>query len=215
MKNVYIYCEGQTEEALVNEILTPYFVNFMIYVTPIVCSTKRTASAKHRGGVSDYNKIKSELTKLCRQHKNEYVTTMFDYYGMPENTPNILCDESDIYKRTEMIESAVNRDIGEANCIFHFMLHEFEGILFSTPKVFLAVTDEATAAKIQKIRDEAKSPEHINNSVRTAPYKRLEMLIPHYPKVRYGALLSKKIGIDAILGECKHFEKWIETIKKL
>lgn len=26
MKNVYIYCEGQTEEAFVNEILSPYFI---------------------------------------------------------------------------------------------------------------------------------------------------------------------------------------------
>lgn len=30
MKNVYIYCEGLTEESFVNEILYPYFFNVNI-----------------------------------------------------------------------------------------------------------------------------------------------------------------------------------------
>ena len=38
MKNVYIYCEGQTEEAFVNNVLRPYFANMEIWVYPIVCS---------------------------------------------------------------------------------------------------------------------------------------------------------------------------------
>lgn len=55
---------------------------------------------------------------------------MFDYYAMPENTPEIGLHDPDIYERIGKIEAAVNRDIGQANCMFHFMLHEFEGILF-------------------------------------------------------------------------------------
>ena len=43
MKNVYIYCEGPTEESFINEILYPYFLNIGIAVYPIVCTTKRTA----------------------------------------------------------------------------------------------------------------------------------------------------------------------------
>lgn len=27
MKNVYIYCEGQTEESFINEVLSPHFYN--------------------------------------------------------------------------------------------------------------------------------------------------------------------------------------------
>jgi hypothetical protein len=215
MKNVYIYCEGPTEESFINEILAPYFANLMILVIPIVCTTKRTASVKHRGGVIDYNKIKKELTNLCKSHKNEFVTTMFDYYAMPSNTPNIDCAEVDIYKRMDLIEDAINRDIGQPNCFFNFMLHEFEGVLFSSPESFLEITDNDTVAKIQRMRDEAISPEHINNSPETAPSKRLESLIPNYAKVKNGTLLSKKMGIDAILNECKHFSDWIEKIKAL
>lgn len=213
MKNVYIYCEGSTEETFINEILVPYFANMMIFVIPIICTTKRTSTKKYRGGVSDYNKIKKELTIICKQHKNEYVTTMFDYYAMPSNTPNIDCAEVDIYKRMNLIEQSVNQDIGQPNCSFHFMLHEFEGILFSSPETFSEIADEKTVDEIRRIRAEVMSPEHINNSPATAPSKRLERLIPNYAKVKNGALLSKKMGIRKILEQCKHFADWIEKIK--
>lgn len=58
MNNVYIYCEGQTEESFINEVLFPYFLNNGIAVYPIICSTKRTTAKKYKGGVSDYTKIK-------------------------------------------------------------------------------------------------------------------------------------------------------------
>lgn len=215
MKMIYILCEGQTEEAFINEVLGPYFANLMIFIKPIICTTKRTTSKKYKGGVSDYNKVKNELTILCKQHKNEMITTMFDYYAMPSNTPNIDCTEVDVYKRMELIEEAINNDIGQPNCFFNFMLHEFEGILFSSPDAFIAITDEQTVEEIRKMRDEAISPEHINNSTETAPSKRLESLIPNYAKVKNGALLSKNIGIDILLKECKHFEKWVEKIKDI
>ena len=215
MKMIYILCEGQTEEAFINEVLCPYFANLMIFINPIICTTKRTTAKKFKGGVSDYNKIKNELVILCKQHKNEIVTTMFDYYAMPSNTPNIACSEVDIYKRTELIEEAINKDIGLSNCFFNLMLHEFEGMLFSSPDAFIKITDQKTVEKIQKIRDEAISPEHINNSPATAPSKRLEALIPNYAKVKNGALLSKNIGIDTLLRECKHFADWVEKIRNI
>lgn len=215
MKTGYIYCEGPTEESFINELLAPYLANLLIFVKPIVCTTKRTVSAKYRGGVSDYNKIKNELQIICKQHKNEFVTTMFDYYAMPSNTPSIGCSEVDIYKRMAIIEEAINQDIGQPNCFFNFMLHEFEGVLFSSPESFLEITDNDTVSKIQDIRNQAISPEHINNSIHTAPSKRLELLIPNYAKVKNGTLISKKMGIDIILKECKHFYDWIEKIKAL
>ena len=91
MKMVYIYCEGQTEESFINNVLYPYFFNIGIVVVPIICATKRTATKKYKGGVQEYGKIKSELTKLCRSHKHAYVTTMFDYYDMPTDNPGIDC----------------------------------------------------------------------------------------------------------------------------
>lgn len=212
MKNVYIYCEGQTEETFINNVLSPYFANMSIWVKPIVCTTKRTPEKKYRGGVSDYDKIKRELTLICKQHHNEIVTTMFDYYAMSGNTPMIDCTDTDIYSRIEKIENAINQDIGLSNCHFNFSLHEFEGLLFSSPKSFGLIADESVVAKIQEMRNSSPTPEHINNSPETAPSKRLESLIPGYAKVKNGSILSQDMGIDAIMDNCKHFEAWIKKI---
>ena len=214
MKNVYIYCEGQTEEAFINELLSPYFANLGIWIWPIVCTTKRTKKEKFRGGVSDYFKIKNELAILCKEHKNELVTTMFDYYAMPSNTPQIDCTASDLHERMSIIENAITTDVAQENCFFGLMLHEFESLLFSNPSAFSKVTDDATVGKIQEIRNEFPSPEHINNSVSTAPSKRLESLISNYPKVRNGIIVSKEIGIDCILRECRHFAEWVTHIRE-
>lgn len=105
--------------------------------------------------------------------------------------------------------------IGQANCMFHFMLHEFEGILFSNPESFELIAETDVVNKIREIRESYPTPEHINNSPETAPSKRLEKLIPNYAKIKNGTLISKHMGIDKILAECPHFREWIEQISRL
>lgn len=212
MKNLYIYCEGQTEESFINTILYPYFFNMGICVFPIICFTRRSLNKKYKGGVTSYEKIKSELKTICRQHRNEMVTTMFDYYGMPTDTPSIECSEVDLLKRMEFIEGAISRDIGERNCIFHLMLHEFEALLFSEPQAFSLIGGEDAVRAVQEICSHYETPEHINNSVETAPSKRIGKIIPNYAKVKNGVLLSQDIGIDKMMAACPHFKRWIETI---
>lgn len=215
MKKVYIYCEGQTEEIFINEVLAPYFWNMDIYVTPIVCETKRNGNRKFKGGVSEYKKIKKELLMICKNHHHEYVTTMFDYYAMPEDTPNIKDTTPDIYDRIENIEKSVDEDIAQPNCFFNLMLHEFEGLLFSNPQSFSLVAGHEVVEKVNEIKEEFPTPEHINNSPKTAPSKRLESIIANYAKVKNGAILTKDMGIDIIMKECKHFERWINKIKSI
>lgn len=216
MKTVYIYCEGQAEESFINNVLYPYFMNVGVFVIPIVCSTKRTATKKYKGGVQFYDKIKSELTKICRSHqRHAYVTTMFDYYGMPTDTPGIDCNEVDIVKRMQIIEETINADIGEHNCVFHLSLHEYEALLFSQPDSFALIADDKVVTELHTIRDNYDTPEHINNSVETAPSKRIEALIPNYAKVKNGTLLAKDIGIDKMMQECPHFHAWIDRIINL
>ncbi len=217
MKNVYVYCEGQTEESFINNLLVPYFANRDIWLYPIVCSTKRTLTKKYKGGVSDYQKIKNELTILCKSHKHEIVTTMFDYYAMPTNTPMIDCEEPDLYARIEKIEGAITADIGQDNCFFNLSLHEFEGLLFSNPNSFRQIASEKVVAQIQAVKDTFSSPEFINNSPETAPSKRLEQIIQGYSKAKVtnGTILSHDMGIDIILKNCKHFSDWIKRIIQL
>ena len=214
MKNVFIYCEGQTEESFVNAVLYPYFANMDIYVTPIIHKTKRTPTKSYKGGVIDYKPIKDELIILCK-NPNVFVTTMFDYYGMPNNTPAIDHTDTDLYKRIEYIEQAITNDIGCNNLSFNLLVHEFEGLLFSEPQAFSTIANDKAVEKLQAMRASAETPEHINNSVSTAPSKRIESVISDYTKVRQGIIVAKNIGINKMLSECKHFADWIDKIKSL
>ena len=136
MKRVYILCEGQTEETFVNAVLSPYFTPQGIYVTPVVLATKRIASGgKHKGGVSSYEKISKDLRLLCRDG-GAYVTSLLDYFALPEDTPGFSVEAPSLYEHIEMIEQAINQDIGKANCHANLLVHEFEGLLFSAPEEF-------------------------------------------------------------------------------
>jgi len=212
MKNVYIYCEGQAEESFINTILYPYFENIGIYVIPIIHKTKRTPVKSFKGGVKNYNPIKKEIINLCK-NPNVLVTTMFDYYGMPSDTPSIDYADVDIYKRIEHIEKAIADDIGCDNLLFNLVVHEFEGLLFSEPQAFGVIANDRAVTKLQAMKDGAETPEHINNSAATAPSKRIESVISDYSKVRQGTIVAKNVGIDKMLSECKHFATWIENIK--
>jgi hypothetical protein len=215
MKNVYIYCEGPTEESFIDKVLCPYLLNIGVYVRPIVCETKRTSLRKYRGGVSDYHKIKNELLRLCKQHKNEMLTTMFDYYGLPSNTPGIGSTSGDLFERVVRIEKAIEADINMPNLFFNLSVHEFEGLLFSNTSLFYSVADVGAIARLEATRKAFNSPEHINNSADTAPSKILENHIPGYAKVKDGTILSERIGIDAMIEECRHFREWISKIRSL
>ena len=211
MKYVYIYCEGQTEESFVNDVLYPYFSRMDIYVTPIIHKTKRTPTKSFKGGVSKYAPIKDELIKLC-QASNSIVTTMFDYYAMPEDTPSIDHQDIDIYKRIDFIENTVNEDIGCKNLLFNLVLHEFEALLFSEPQAFEHIANDRVVRQLQAIRNSAETPEHINNSAETAPSKRIQNVVNGYSKVRQGIIVAKYIGIDKMMSECRHFSAWINKI---
>lgn len=216
MKRVYIYCEGMTEEAFVNSVLYPYFIKFDIWVIPIVCKTGSKDGQKFRGGAVNYAKLKDEICKLCKKHGcKAYVTTLFDYYAMPTDTPNIECSDTDLYRRISIIENSIDNDIGMRNFFFNFCVHEFEGLLFSQPDVFAEFFDIDTATEIAHQRSEFPNPEFVNSSVHTAPSKRIMKVIPSYRKVSHGISIAQRIGIDKMIEECPHFRAWIEKIKSI
>lgn len=213
MKTIYVYCEGQTEESFIKKLLYPYFLRQQLFLMPIICSTKRTPTIKFKGGVSDYSKIRKELRMICSQHKNELVTTMFDFYGLPDNTPGLNQKLSDPYEKISAVEQEIEKDIGADNLFANLVLHEFEGLLFSKTEVFSEIAEQSIVNDLQAIRRSFETPEHINDSTETAPSKRLEKLIPQYEKVSDGTILSEKIGLEQIIGECRHFAAWMDKIK--
>ena len=138
---------------------------------------------------------------------------MFDYYGLPENTPGYDLKECDIYGKVKLMEEQISADIGQPNGKFNIVVHEFEGLLFSKPEAFSLITDDSTVKEISKIKESYGNPELINNSPETAPSKRLSKLIRRYSKVKNGTIVAKEIGINSILENCPHFLEWIRFIQ--
>ncbi|GAB3215621.1 DUF4276 family protein [Pseudaeromonas pectinilytica] len=212
MSRVLVFVEGQTEETFVRDLLVPYFSRLGIYLTPILAQT----SPGHKGGIVSYGKVKHQLTRLCRQDQGAYVTTMMDYYGLPNDFPGLDGRVADAHEQVVRLELALLQDIDAPNFIPNLMLHEFEALLFSAPeKIAEWLDDQALLAPMAAISGAFATPEHINNSPQTAPSKRILALVPHYKKTVDGPLIAEDIGLDAIRAQCPHFNNWIERLLAL
>ncbi len=216
MMNLYIYCEGQTEESFINNVLRDKLTTQNIFVTPIIATTKRTGLRKYSGGSIRYDKMKKEIKNLCA-NKNFFVTTMFDYYALPQDIPGRNNPVGNtIYEKASYVENEWKKDVNESNFIPNLIMHEFEGLLFSDTEKFSHLDARpANLRMLKSIRAQYETPEHINDSVNTAPSKRILEIFPDYNKVLYGTQIAIDIGYENIVSQCKHFKEWIDVIVKL
>ena len=220
MKKVIIVCEGQTEEAFVKKLLYPELWAKGVFTEPRIIST----SPLGKGGVLSGKRVLRYLRNTLRERENTYVTTFFDLFALPQDFPG-LDDTSaimDPLDRATEIETALhNAVIREAGCLPerffpHIQPCEFEALLFSDTTGFVRAEPEwkAFAGKLASIRENAKSPEHINDGADTHPSARLQNLLhPRYKKVAHGAGISSEIGIDRMRSECRHFDRWLSRIE--
>ncbi|MBF0157518.1 MAG: DUF4276 family protein [Magnetococcales bacterium] len=212
MTRVNIFCEGQTEEAFVRELLTPHFASMNIWITYIIVRTSRAG----KGGIPSYGKIKNQVKKKCKEDKNSWVTTLFDFYAFPWRDISPPIDtKGDSFSRAGSIETAFKDDINQPNFIPNLVVHELEGLLFSNPSAFNDWFNVEAGMELTAIRNDFATPEHINNSSKTAPSKRILALCPGYEKAWHGPLIAVEIGLDTIRRECPRFDGWIKRLEAL
>ena len=211
MTRVYVFCEGQTEEAFVKDVLLPHFERIEIWLYPIVVSNRSGS----RGGAVSYGQIRQQVESKCKQDSTSWVTTMLDFYGLPKDFPS-MTTPGDSMTRARSVEQAFQHDVGQRNFIAYILRHEYEGLLFSKPAAFGEWFDDAKVVdRLLGIRNSFASPEHINDNQATAPSKRILKLCNSYQKVSHGALIAIDIGLDTIRQECPHFDTWIKRIEGL
>jgi len=202
MKRMIVFCEGSTEEDFVDDVLAPFLWDVNVAATPV-----------NLGGVSKYSRIKRELNQLCKSNKTALITTMFDFYGLPNETPGKSTARNSIYEAAEHIESAIESDLGNlSNLVVNVTLHEFEGLLFSQISAFGSIANEKQLAALDAVIKGFETPEHINDSFETTPSRRILSVIPDYTKRYDGITIAKQIGIKGISNKCRHFAKWLEKL---
>jgi len=212
MTRIKIFVEGQTEETFVRDVLEPSFRLQRKWLVPILAKT----SSNGRGGIVSYGKIKHQVSRLCREDRSAYVTTMIDLYGLPKDFPGRdSAPRGSCFDRACYLEQQFAQDINEQNFFPNLIVHEFEGLLFSGPEKFSEWFDEATTNKLIQVRNAFSSPEDINDSPHTAPSKRIKAVASGYQKTLHGPLISADIGLAVIRGNCIHFKEWLETLEQL
>ena len=218
---IYIITEGQTETAFVNRVLKPYFKDK--YFFPIMVETKvdKRVGKVFKGGVSNFQKKKNTIIKTIKsaeKDKNSYITTMFDFYAIPSDTPGLsqISTVRNPYDKVKKIEDAIFTEFSSFYRFFPYIqLHEFETLLYSDLTI---LEEECFDSDISKLKEEVKmytNPELINNSPETAPSKRIIRYIHGYDKVKNGVNVVNKIGIDKLCKQCRHFSEWIDKINKI
>lgn len=216
MKRLYLLVEGQTEETFVRELLTPHYARMDLFITPIIVRT----SPGHKGGVTSYGKVKSQLTRLCRQDSEASVSTLMDLYALPGDFPGksdaAYPAQGSGRQKAEFIEVRLAQDVNEPNFIPHLMVHEFEAMPFAGPERFGNWTDSPEVIQgMVAIAQAHTTPEDINDSPLTAPSKRILGLMPRYEKTFHGPLIAAEIGLDALRHSCPHFNAWLMRLEQL
>ncbi len=218
MKRIHILLEGQTEEAFVRDVLRPHFLTRGAWVSYSIFATKRSkAGAKFKGGVSSYQKIKKDILPLLRDSSLVALTTMVDYYGLPDDFPGkSTLQGKTCFQRVAYLENAWKIDINHRRFIPYLALHEFEALLFAAPSAIAAAFPGSHVEKeLLAIRNKYASPEQINDGPKTHPSAQLKALLPHYRKRRHGPLIASNIGLAAMRAVSPHFHEWLAKLEAL
>lgn len=217
MKQGLILVEGPTEEAFVHRVLNPYLQDNMdLWLEPTVVVTKRVKGGpSFKGGVTRYEKLRADLVRRFKATHFSVVTTLFDYYGFPDDAPG-MADRpagATARQRAQHVEAAFARDIKRSHFIPFLALHEIETWLFcGLEEAAWAFPEGAKLDKLRAMRDAVSSPEELNDGYLTAPSRRIMGACPDYQKAINGPMVLEAIGVEAIRRLCPHFDSWLTAL---
>jgi hypothetical protein len=218
-RRVLILVEGQTEERFTKQALYPHFLSRGIYLTPTILVTKRVKDGpSFKGGVTSFSHFERDLRRLLYGSGDALVTTLLDFYGLPDDFPG-MADRSQLASprdRVRHVEAAIHTHFGNHPRLLPFLaLHEFETWLFSDPAVLPSVmADRTRETELQATLEEYGSPEAINERPEQAPSKRILRVFPGYRKPLHGPIAAQRIGLDGIRQACPHFSEWMDKLEK-
>ena len=225
MKEVYVFCEGPTEQNFCKQVLQSYL--FPLHdgeIRPIRIAHSRRHGVIHRGGVNRYDVIKNDIRNALNQHrrKSVYFTSMIDLYGLPGDFPgkaNFQRSRDNPRPYVEALEQAFEQDIADERFIPHLQLHEYETLLFADVESFRYSFDDCDREieQLYGIAESFASIEHINEGPQTAPSKRIIDILPGYKglKTTAGPDIAEHTGMERLCERCPHFNDWLAKLRNM
>jgi hypothetical protein len=222
---IYIIVEGQTEQTFVRDVLAPQMATQGIYLYPALIG-----KLGHKGGNIRFDRVKQDIGHFLKQRHDTYISTMFDYFRIDSMWPGKKEVDQKIqngatltaFDKAELLETSTYQNIVKTFSKYHpenrfipyIEMHEFEALLFSDVNI-LAEKSKIEVLHLQKIIEEYKNPEEINDDPVKSPAKRLKTLNHTYQKVVMGKVIAKAIGIPSIRKKCAHFNDWLTKLEEL
>ncbi|MCW5935620.1 MAG: DUF4276 family protein [Fimbriimonadia bacterium] len=211
---ILVLVEGQTEEQFIAKLMHPRFEKCGAYLQPIILQTSRSSiGEKRKGGISSYTKIKKEVQKLLGNSKVDLITTMIDFYGLPNDFPGKQSLQASMtaLDKVNHLQHAFEEDIGDLRFKAFLTLHEFEALLFSDVGTMINLLQKNAYINRLSSLQGLGSPESIN--LDDPPAKRVRRAVPEYIKTLDGLRISEQIGLDKIRLNCPHFDKWVTSLE--
>ena len=225
MARLLVHVEGETEEEFVDELLAAYLLGrgFSLVTARLLGNPCPRAG---RGGIRGWEASLRDIVRHLKEDRRVFTALMVDFYGMPGDWPGRL-EVARLHgdaEKASFIEArivdAVQRELGgrfdSRRLVPLVMMHEFEALLFSDPeKLAASLYRPELAEQFVSIRNGFASPEEINDSLESAPSKRILKLYPRYEKPLGGALAAIEIGLETMRSECQHFNDWLSRLERI
>ena len=203
----------------VKNVIAPELGTKGVFLSPI------PLGGSGRSGNVTFPRLLRDLRNQLNSFKSCYCSTMFDFYGLSNDFPG----KSDArtkptlsQKQLAVCDALANKlsktlDEGPMRRFIPYVqMHEFEGLLFSEPnRMAKGMGREDLAQRFADIRREFVTPEHIDDSPKTAPSKRIQKLFPRYRKVQMGERAARAVTLDTIRRECRLFDAWLRKLESL
>jgi hypothetical protein len=218
MNKVLVLVEGQTEERFVKDVLQPHLWTYHVHLEPKIATTKRVKQGPDfKGGITDFQKVENDLRKLLGDSSASLVTTLLDYYGLPDDFPGRIPGEvSRGLQGALNVEQALNQHFAHKRFRAHLTVHEFEALLYAQPEVVAQLLNDPNQAhNMNAERAGFTTPEDINDGLTTHPSRRILRWFPAYQKVLHGPVATARIGLARLRSECPHFDGWLTHLEAL
>lgn len=180
--------------------MVPYLQNKDVYAIPFTLG--------HTGGNVSLRRIKKDLNNLANSF--DKVTTLYDFYGFRDKA-----EDDDKASLEQKIVECVALPL-RGRIIPYIQMHEFEGILFSSPEAIENNIQQTGLAEWANniLQQFGNDPEKINDSKETAPSKRL-LCETTYLKTVHGPNIAKEIGLTVLRTKCAGFGNWLDKLENL
>ena len=222
---LFLVVEGFSEAGFFIPFLAEHLATLGIDLhVPVIGKGSAKGGMKFRA----FDNMCQELARFLADRRRPYVSTFFDYYGLPSGqrlgwdfVPTTKATRGVDGIETRLREGVVKAAGADAErFVPYIQMHELEALFFAQPGTLAETLGMPEQTGIfETIVTECKGCESINDSPTTAPSKRLQQHCPRYVKGRSSAAHAPRLGarldLRAVRAACPRFSAWLTQIEAL